>query len=82
MLLRTDSVRIDNGPVLNSSSSSRDSSSGVISDFGFAVAMMRDKLKVTMRQKGFKADGQNLMLDVFILSLLENKFLSHLFIFC
>jgi len=39
VLLRTDSVRMDSGPVLNSSSSSRESSSGVISDFGLAVAM-------------------------------------------
>merc|ERR1712038_1123082 len=54
VLLRTDSVRIDNGPVLNSSSSSRDSSSGVISDFGFAVAILdvvlkRKKLKIQLR---------------------------------
>ena len=40
VLFRTDSVRIERGPVLNSSSSNRESSSGVISDFGLAVAMI------------------------------------------
>jgi len=40
VLFRTDSVRIDSGPVLNSSSSNLESSSGVISDFGLAVAMI------------------------------------------
>merc|ERR1712001_3201 len=49
VLFRTDSVRIERGPVLNSSSSSRESSSGVISDFGLAVAMICMRLLVPIQ---------------------------------
>jgi len=49
VLFRTDSVKIERGPVLNSSSSSRESSSGVISDFGLAVAMICMRLLVTIQ---------------------------------
>jgi len=56
VLLRTDSVRIDNGPVLNSSSSSRESSSGVISDFGLAVAIINLRFEnVNYRNQIFDA---------------------------
>jgi len=42
VLFFTDWVRTERGPVLNSSSSRLDNSSGVISDFGFGAALKRN----------------------------------------